>query len=322
MIVFSGTAHPALGQRIAQVLDVPLGTVDVERFHDGEVYVHFEDNVRGKDVFLVQPTGPPVDENLMELLVMLDAAKRASADRITAVIPYFGYARQEKKDRPREPITAKLVADILTTAGAQRVITLDLHAPAIQGFFNIPMDHLTASGLICRHMERKGLEDLVVVSPDEGMAKKARKVANRLNAPLAIGYKFRPAHGTSSVTHLAGDVKDKTCLIVEDMISTGGSIMSAIDMLLEHGARPEIHVSATHGLLTDRAVERLSRDEIAEVVLTNSLPLEPDKQNAKIEVLDVASLFAEAIRRVHQHESIASLFDELSTEPYSLQFKF
>lgn len=306
--VFSGTANLDLSRRIAYELDADLGHVEIDRFHDGEVYIRFEDTVRGHDVFIVQPTGPPVDMNLVELLVMIDAVKRASGARVTAVIPYYGYARQEKKDAPREPITAKLVADILTTAGAHRVMALDLHADAIQGFFNIPVDHLTARPLMCDYIASKNLDDLVVVSPDEGMAKKARRIANTLEAPLAIGYKFHPEHKKTSVTHLAGDVAGKTCVIVEDMISTGGSMMASVDMLLAKGANPDIHIMATHGLFTDLALERLSRPEVAEVVVTNSLPQDKAKDFPKIRVLDVAPMFAEAIRRVHENQSIASLF--------------
>lgn len=308
MVVFAGTAHPELGRHIAYELDQPLGHVHIDRFQDGEVYIRFEDTVRGRDVFLIQPTGPPVDTNLMELLVMIDALKRASAARINAVIPYYGYARQEKKDQPREPITAKLVADILTTAGASRVITMDLHAAAIQGFFNIPVDHLTAQNLISAAVVKKGLSDFVVVSPDEGMAKKARRVANVLRVPLAVGYKFHPEHKTTRVTHLAGDVRDKTCLIVEDMISTGGSMTAAVDMLLEHGARPDIHIAATHGLFTNAAIERLSRPEVAEVMVTNTLPQNGASALDSLSVLDVSALFAEAILRVHRDESISGLF--------------
>jgi ribose-phosphate pyrophosphokinase len=306
--VFSGTSNPDLSRRIAYELDLALGHVEVDRFQDGEVYIRFADTVRGKDVFLLQPTGPPVDMNIMELLVMMDAVKRASGARINAVIPYYGYARQEKKDMPREPITAKLVADLLTTAGADRVMAMDLHADAIQGFFNIPVDHLTARPLMCDYIASKQLSDLVVVSPDEGMAKKARRIANALEAPLAIGYKFHPEHKKTSVTHLAGNVTGKTCVIVEDMISTGGSMMAAVDMLLAMGANPDIHIMATHGLFTDGALERLSRPEISEVVVTNTLPQNLASQLPKIRVLDVAPLFAEAIRRVHANESIASLF--------------
>ncbi|HEY3265604.1 MAG TPA: ribose-phosphate pyrophosphokinase [Armatimonadota bacterium] len=308
MQIFSGSAHPELSRRIAYELDVPLGHVEIDRFHDGEVYIRFEDTVRGNDVYLIQPTGPPVDKNLMELLVMIDAVKRASAARICAIVPYYGYARQEKKDKPREPITAKLVADILTTAGASRVMAMDLHADAIQGFFNIPVDHLTARPLICDYVEKAGLQDLVIVSPDEGMAKKARRIANVLEAPLALGYKYHPTHKKTSVTHLAGEVRGRSCLIVEDMISTGGTMMAVVDMLLEHGANPDIRIVATHGLFTDTAIERLARPEIAEVLVTNSLPQDLAKALPKIQVLDVSSLFAEAMRRVHDNESIATLF--------------
>jgi ribose-phosphate pyrophosphokinase len=310
--LFSGTAHPALAAGIADYLGISLGKVDIDRFHDGEVYVRFADSVRGNDVFLIQPTAPPVDNNLMELLVMLDAVKRASAARVTAVVPYFGYARQEKKDLPREPITAKLVADILTAAGANRVMVMDLHADAIPGFFNIPVDHLTARPLICEHFLQNKIEDLVVVSPDEGMAKKARRVANALGAPLAIGYKFHPAHKATRVTHLAGDVRGKNCLIVEDMISTGGSMVAAIDMLLEHGANPNIRIAASHGLFTDAAVERLSRPEVADILVSNTVPAVQELADRadRIKVLDVAPLFGECIRRVHVHESISTLFGD------------
>lgn len=315
--VFCGTAHPALGRRIAEELGTPLGSVEIDRFHDGEVYVRFDSTIRGQDVYLIQPTGPPVDSNLMELLVMIDAAKRASTARITAVIPFYGYARQEKKDSPREPITAKLVADILTTAGAHRIVALDLHAEAIQGFFNIPVDHMTARGLLCQHMDCVDKSNLVVVSPDEGMAKKARKIANRLSAPLAIGYKFHPALKSTKVTHLAGEVQGKSCLIVDDMISTAGSVVAAVDMLLDHGAKPEIFVFATHGLFSGEAVARLSRPEIVDVMVTNSLPIVEDVAAAvpKVNVLDVAPLLAQAILRSHQNESIATLFDPQDVEP-------
>ena len=307
--MFAGTASPALANDIAGRLGVELGRLRVSRFADGEVYVKFDESVRGVDAFVIQPTCPPVDTNLVELLILVDALRRASADRITAVIPYYGYARQEKKDAPREPITAKLVADILATAGADRVITMDLHADAIQGFFNIPVDHLTAIGMFCDYYKCKGLEDIVVVSPDEGRVKKVRKVVSRLDAPLAVGYKYHPDHEVSEVTHLAGDVRGKTPIIVEDIISTGGSIMECVDALLEGGCRPEIYVAATHGVLAGPAYERLSRPEIKEVVVTDTIPVPPERVGEKLKVLSVAPLFAEAIRRVHENESINSLFD-------------
>ena len=309
MKIFSGTGNPALSQEIAAHLGVELGRLRIDRFTDGETYAKFDESVRGVDAFIVQPTCQPVDTNLVELLILIDALRRASADRITAVIPYYGYARQEKKDAPREPITAKLVADILTTAGADRVITMDLHADAIQGFFNIPVDHLTAISMFCNYYQSKGLENIVVVSPDEGRVKKVRKVVSRLDAPLAVGYKHHPDHQVSEVTHLAGDVKGKTPIIIEDIISTGGSLMECIDALLEHGCKPEIYIGATHGVLTGQAYERLGRPEIKEVVVTNTIPVPPERIGEKLKVLSVAPLFAEAIRRVHENESINSLFD-------------
>ncbi|MHB0912407.1 MAG: ribose-phosphate diphosphokinase [Armatimonadota bacterium] len=308
MKVFSGTGNPALAEEIARELGQELGRLRIARFTDGETYVKFDESVRGVDAFIVQPSCPPVDNNLMELLILIDALRRASADRITAVIPYYGYARQEKKDAPREPITAKLVADILTTAGANRVITMDLHADAIQGFFNIPVDHLTAITMFCSYFQAKGLEDIVVVSPDEGRVKKVRQVVSRLKAPLAVGYKHHPEMGVSEVTHLAGDVRGKTPIIIEDIISTGGSIMECVDSLLAHGCKPEIYIGATHGVLTGPAFERLSRPEIKEVVITNTIPVPPEKLGEKIKVLSVAPLLAEAMRRVHENESINSLF--------------
>ena len=248
------------------------------------------------------------DPNLVELLILIDALRRASADRITAVIPYYGYARQEKKDAPREPISAKLVADIITAAGADRIITMDLHADAIQGFFNIPMDHLTAMNLFCSYFKAKSLKDMVIVSADEGRVKQVRQVVARLNAPLAVGYKHHPDQEVSQVTHLAGDVCGRTPIIIEDIISTGGSIMECVNALLACGCNPEIYVGATHGVLVGPAFERLSRPEIKEVVITNTIPVPQNRLGGKLKVLSVAPLLAEAIRRVHENESINSLF--------------
>lgn len=309
MKLFSGTGNPALAKDIADHLELELGRLRISRFADGETYVKFDESVRGVDAFVIQPTCPPVDTNLVELLILIDALRRASADRITAVIPYYGYARQEKKGAPREPITAKLIADILATSGADRVITMDLHADAIQGFFNIPVDHLTAISMFTNYFQNKGLENIVVVSPDEGRVKKVRKVVTRLNAPLAVGYKHHPVHGVSEVTHLAGDVKGKTPIIIEDIISTGGSIMECVDALLKHGCKPEIYVAATHGVLAGKACEKLNRTEIKEVIVTNTIPVSEKQLTGNIKVLSVAPLFAEAIRRVHENESINSLFD-------------
>jgi len=311
--IFAGPGHPALAQSVAEWLHTGLGAMHYTQFADGENYVRFDESVRGADVYIVQPTCPPVDTNLVVLLEAIDALNRASAWRITPVIPYYGYARQEKKDRPREPITAKLIADIITAAGANRVMCLDLHADAIQGFFNIPVDHLTAVNLFIDYFAQKmkdGLDNVVVVSPDEGRVKKVRRVVQALKAPLAVGYKHHPAHNVTEVTHLAGDVRGKTPVIIEDMITTGGSIIQAVDALLEHGAKPEIYIAATHGILARNAVERLcSRPEIAEIVITDSVPLPPERCHSKIKVLSVASLFGEAIHRANNDLSITSLFD-------------
>ncbi len=307
-MIFAGTANPKLAEKVSEYLGTPLGKVKVTRFSDGECYCKFEESVRGLDTFVIQPTCSPVDTNIMELLIMIDALKRASARSITAVIPYYGYACHEKKDAPREPITAKLVADILTSAGAKRVVTMDLHAGAIQGFFDIPVDHLTSIPLFSNYFINKGLENMVFVSPDEGRAKHVRQVSSRVGAPLAVGYKFHPDHHVSSVTHLAGDVKDKTPIIIDDMIRTGGSLMECVDALLDRGCKPEIYIAAAHPVFTGKCFENISRPEIKEVVVTDTIPL---KENApeKIKVLSVAPIFAEAIKRVHEDLSITSLFD-------------
>jgi ribose-phosphate pyrophosphokinase len=310
MRLFSGTGNPELSSAIAEQLGMQLGDLKISRFADGETYVKFNESVRGTDAFILQPTCPPVDQNLVELLILIDALRRASADRITAVLPYYGYARQEKKDRPREAITAKLIADVITASGADRVIALDLHADAIQGFFNIPLDHLNATNMYAEYFRRKNLKDLVIVSPDEGRVKKARKLVTLLNAPLAVGYKHHPEHQVTEVTDIAGDVRGKTPVIVEDMITTGGSIIECVNALLENGAKPEIYVAATHGVLAGPAVDRLQNHEaIAEVIITDSVPLPPEKRRPKITVVSVANLLAEAIRRVNQDESVTSLFD-------------
>ncbi len=306
--LFAGTANSDLAQAISDYLGIQLGSLKIDRFSDGECYVKFDESVRGVDAFVIQPTCPPVDTNLVELLILIDALKRASARSITAVIPYYGYACQEKKDAPREPITAKLVADILTTAGARRVVTMDLHAGAIQGFFDIPVDHLTAIPVFTNYFKNKGLENMVFVSPDEGRAKHVRQVSSRVGAPLAVGYKFHPDHHVSSVTHLAGDVKGKTPVIVEDMIRTGGSLMECIDALLLHGCKPEIYIAATHGVFTGSCFEKLNRPEVKEVVVTDTIPMRTGAPE-KFKVLSVAPMFAEAIRRVHEDQSITSLFD-------------
>lgn len=308
--IFSGAANIALGEGIARYLGIKLGSLITRRFADGELYVKFEESVRGSDVFLVQPTCPPVDLHLVELLVVLDALRRASAERITAVIPYYGYARQEKKERPREPITAKLIADLLKTAGADRVITMDLHSEAIQGFFDVPVDHLTAIPLLTNAIkELVGSREIVVVSPDEGRVKKARLVANRLGATLAVSYKFHPEANDAAVTHIAGDVEGKVPVIIEDMIATGSSIRECVNILLEHGASPEVYIACTHGLFIGNATQNLLRPEIRKIIVTDTVPLANEEMRSSVQTVSVAPLFGEAIRRLRDNESISSLFD-------------
>jgi ribose-phosphate pyrophosphokinase len=307
--LFAGTSNPALAQEIADYLDVPLGKMRIDRFSDGEIYVAAEENVRGADVFIIQSTCPPVNDNMMELAIMIDSLKRASAERITAVVPYYGYARQEKKDAPREPIAARLVADILQVAGADRVITVDLHAGAIQGFFSIPTDHLTAMPRFAQHFLREDIENLTVVAPDAGRVKAAEKLADMLNAPLTVVYKHRPKQQVAEVTHVVGDLQDRTPVIFEDIVATGGTLVECVEALLAHGARPEIHIAVTHALLTGDAIQRLDRPEIAEIVVTNTIPLAPEKQIPRIRQLSLAPLLGEAIRRVHHNESVSVLFE-------------
>jgi len=309
LAVFSGTANPPLSEAIARHLGVSLGGLKITRFPDSEIYVKFEESVRGMDCYIVQPTCAPIDSNLLELLILIDALKRASARRITAVIPYYGYARQEKKDRPREPITARLIADVLRTAGIDQMVAMDLHADAIQGFFDGPVDHLTAIPIITDYLASKNYEDLCIVSPDEGRVKTIRKIASRLDAPLAVGYKYHPSHGVSEISSLAGNVRGKTCIVYDDIISTGGSINEIVDTLLAHGARPEITIACTHPVFAGKAIERLSRPEIKEVIVTDTIPLPADRWIPKITVLSVAGLFAEAIHRIWSDASVSSLFD-------------
>jgi ribose-phosphate pyrophosphokinase len=309
LAIFSGTANPTLSEAIARHLGVSLGGLKITRFPDSEIYVKFEESVRGMDCYIIQPTCAPIDSNLLELLILIDALKRASARRITAVIPYYGYARQEKKDRPREPITARLIADVLRTAGIDQMVAMDLHADAIQGFFDGPVDHLTAIPIITDYLASKQYDDLCIVSPDEGRVKTIRKIASRLDAPLAVGYKYHPAHGISEISSLAGNVRGKTCIVYDDIISTGGSINEIVDTLLAHGARPDITIACTHPVFAGKAIERLSRPEIKEVIVTDTIPLPADRWNPKITVLSVAGLFAEAIHRIWSDASVSSLFD-------------
>lgn len=311
MKLFAGSANPALAEAVAESLGIALGGLQITRFADGELYINLEESVRGADVFVLQPTCPPIDQHLLELLVLIDALKRASAGTITCVLPYYGYGRQEKKDAPREPITAKLIANLLTTAGATQMVTMDLHADAIQGFFDIPLDHLTALHVISDYLASKDWtgKNIVVVSPDEGRVKKVRRIAGRLGCPLAVGYKTHPEHGVSEVTQLAGDVRGKTCIVYDDMISSGGSINEIVDALLENGAKPEITVATTHALLVGKAMEKLSRPEIAELIITDTIPLPDEKRLPKITQLTVAPMFAAAIRAIWSDGSVSRLFD-------------
>ncbi|HEV2056086.1 MAG TPA: ribose-phosphate pyrophosphokinase [Methylomirabilota bacterium] len=306
--LFSGNANRPLAEEIAQHLHMRLGDADVSRFSDGEVYVQINENVRGQDVFVVQPTCPPVNDHLMELLVMIDAFKRASARRITAVLPYYGYGRQDRKVMPRVPITAKLVADLITTAGCHRVLAVDLHAGQIQGFFDIPVDHLFAAPpVIVDYLAKKDLKDPVLVSPDAGGVERARAIAKRLNAGLAIIDKRRDGPNVAVFMYLIGDVKDKDVVVIDDMIDTAGTLIQAVEAVKREGAR-RVLACAVHGVLSGPAIKRIESSALEEVVITNSVPLTPDKANHKIHVLSVAPLLAEAIRRIHDEESVSTLF--------------
>jgi len=306
--VFSGNAHPALAQEICRVLGIPVGKTECRRFADGEAYCQILENVRGTDVFVIQPTCPPSDQNLMELLVMLDAFKRSSAARITAVLPYYGYARQDRKDKPRVPISAKLVADLLTAAGADRVLAMDLHAPAIQGFFNIPVDHLFAAPVMIDQVESLKLKNLVIVSPDAGGVERARAYAKRLNASLAIIDKRRGEGNEPKVMHVIGEVEGRTCLVVDDIVDTAGTLAGTAQALKSEGARA-IYGCFTHAVLSGPAVERIRASELAQTVVTNSIPISEDmRKSGRITVLSVAGLLGEAIKRIHTNSSVSSLF--------------
>ena len=305
--LFTGNAHRALAEEIAASLGLAVGQAEMAHFSDGEVFVQINENVRGADVFLLQPTCPPVNDTLMELLIMLDAFKRASAERITAVLPYYGYARQDRKVQPRVPISAKLVADLLPVAGAQRILALDLHAGQIQGFFDIPVDHLFAAPVIIDYVAQKGLSDLVVVSPDAGGVERARAIAKRLHAGLAIIDKRRDGPNVALFMHLIGDVRGRDCLIIDDMIDTAGTLVQAADALEREGAR-RIMACGTHPVLSGPAMARIVGSPLEELVVTNSIPLGKDKLHPKITVLSVAPLLAEAIRRIHDEESVSTLF--------------
>lgn len=307
MKIFSGTSNRALAQKIAQHVGLPLGNLVVSRFKDGEIYVEIDETVRGVDVYLIQPTCSPVNESLMETLIIIDALKRASAGAVNAVLPYYGYARQDRKTKGREPITAKLVANLLTKAGADRVITMDLHAGQIQGYFDIPVDHLTGSDILASYFHGKIGEDAVVVSPDLGGVTRARNFANRLNLPIAIIEKRRPRPNVSEVMNLIGDVAGKDCILVDDIIDTGGTITTAAEALREQGAK-RIFICAVHGVLSGNAIERIENSVVEKCVITDSIPLPEEKRSSKIDVCTVAPVFARAIERIHSNDSVSSLF--------------
>nr|CRH06714.1 Ribose-phosphate pyrophosphokinase [Candidatus Magnetococcus massalia] len=308
MRIFSGTANPELAERIADYLGSTLGEITVRRFSDGEIFVQVDENVRGRDIFIIQPTSAPTNANLMELLIMVDAFRRASAGRITAVIPYYGYARQDRKEAGRTPITAKLVADLLEASGVERILTLDLHAGQIQGFFNMPVDNLYASPVLLEAIRSKGLADTVVVSPDVGGVVRARSFAKRLNVDLAIIDKRRPAPNQAEIHHIIGDIEGKDCLIVDDMVDTAGTMCAAADALLGQGAN-SVQAACTHGVLSGPAIERIEKSAISSFLVTDTIRLsERAGQCDKIEVHTVANLLGEAIRRISDAESVSSLF--------------
>jgi ribose-phosphate pyrophosphokinase len=308
MQVFAGRSNPELAEGVARHLGIELGNVKISKFANGEIYVRYLESVRGADVFIIQSICTPVNDMLMELLIMVDAAKRASARSITAVISHYGYARQDKKSAAREPITAKLVADLLTVAGIDRVITMDLHQGQIQGFFTQPVNHLTALPILADYFESLRLQDMVVVSPDVGRAKACKKMSDLLGATLAIMHKGRPEHNVAEITHVIGDVKDKICIVADDMIDTAGSITEGAKALMNQGAK-EVYVTATHGILSPPAYERIDAAPIKELVITNTIPIPEDRRHGKIRVLSVAPLFAHAVQNVFNNDSVSELFD-------------
>lgn len=306
--LFLGSAHPALGKEIAEFLGVPIGQAKLRRFPDSEVSFQIEENIRGTDVFIVQSTCSPVDQNLIELCVMIDAFRRSSALRITAVIPYYGYARQDRKDKPRVPISAKLVANLLSAAGANRVLTMDLHKPQIQGFFDIPVDHLFAAPVVIDYLSRLNESELTLVSPDAGGAERARAYAKRLGADLAIVDKRRSDDGTTEVMNVVGEVEGRVCIIQDDIVDTAGTLCSAVQALADTGAR-RVLACAVHGVLSGSALERVEKSPLEELIVTNTIPLESARERSdKLHVLSVATLLGNAIKNIHEETSVSSLF--------------
>lgn len=309
--IFTGNSYPALVQEIADIIGVQVGDSKVSKFSNGEISVDINETVRGTDLFLIQTLCEPVNDNIMELLIMLDAFKRASAGRITAVIPNYAYARQDRKAKARQPITAKLMADLIHTAGAERVLTMDLHAPQIQGFFNIPVDHLEGVPILAKYFKKLKLneDETIVVSPDIGGVKRARKFAEKLHAPIAIIDKRRPKPNVSEVMSIIGDVKGKQAILVDDMIDTAGSIVNAAEALMKMGAK-EVYACCTHGVLSGPAIERLDKSPLKQIVILNTIPIDSDKKIDKIKVLSVAPIFAEAIRRIYEDMPVSKIFQE------------
>ena len=307
--IFTGNANPALAKEICDYLGLPLGEAFVGRFNNGEVQIMIDESVRGKDVFIIQPTSYPVNDNLMELMVMADALKRASARHITAVVPYYGYARQDRKTRGREPITAKLVANLMQTSGITRLVTIDLHAGQIQGFFDVPVDHLYGASILAKYINEKNLEDVIVVSPDLGGVTRARDLADRIGAPIAIIEKKRPEPGVAKVMNLIGDVKGKNCIIVDDIVDTAGSLVEGAKALEAFGAK-SVMAAVTHAVLTDPASERIANSNIKELIVTNTMPLPENCKLDNVTRLSVAPLLGEAIMRIFHEVSVSNLFDK------------
>lgn len=309
MLLFSGNGNKALAHEICAVLGIKLSSAAVDNFSEGEIRVKIKDDVRGRDVFIIQPTSPPVNNNLMELLILIDALRRASARRITSVLPYYGYARQDRKDQPRVPITAKLVANLITTAGSHRVLTIDLHAGQIQGFFDIPLDNLYAVNVFVDYFLKKKIKNAVVVSPDVGGIKMARAYSKRLKSNLAIVDKRRLNDTETEVVHIMGEVKGKNAIIVDDIVATAGSLIEAVSALKKEGAK-DVYGAITHPVLSGPAIDRIKASQIKELVVTNTIPLDKKKLVSKIKVLSIAHLLGGAIKRIHKEKSISALFDK------------
>lgn len=305
--VFACNSHPELAEEIASIMGKPLGDLEVKQFSDGEICVNLGESVRGVDCFVIQSTSKPVNDNLMELLITIDAMKRASAGRITAVVPYYGYARQDRKAKARDPITAKLVADMIVAAGADRIITMDLHAAQIMGFFTIPVDHLIGQPLLTEYYAKQNIDDLVIVSPDHGSVPRARNMAEPLNCPIAIVDKRRPKPNVSEIMNIIGDIEGKNCVLLDDMIDTAGTITNAANALKDLGAK-SVKACATHAVLSGPAIQRIQDSAIEELVLLNTMPIPPEKMINKIKLLSVGPTFAEALIRIHNNESISKLF--------------